>query len=343
MTSARNGEPVTTNPADHPTERHESGRPKQYIQLTNPVVERIPGFAFANAVCRICGKVPLPRKDRSKPIDGPVCQCKEPKQLPVVRPDLRTAENVMICGSGPSLRKSAKMIRKHPEADVWGCNEALTWLVKKGYRVTHGLCIDQSPDHYEYAWVPPPDVTYYLATTVDWRLVEFLEKHGFLDQIYLWHSYNGFDGEYALYNLLYPETALCGNGLNVCNRSIALAEYMGYETIWLLGTDCALGSRDTFHVYGDKEDPKSVILRGTIDGRRWSSKPDMLYSALDIVQQKRRLGTRLRLVGDTLPKALQHKDDAFLERLIRWVAAGEMPQAEGSTNRSELTNVQIVP
>ena len=58
----------------------------------------------------------------------------------------------------------------------------------------------------------------------------------------------------------------------------------------------------------------------------------MLVSAIDIVVQKRRLGERLQLVGDTLPKALQHKDDAFLDRCIMW-------RADDKTFSAAATNV----
>lgn len=49
--------------------------------------------------------------------------------------------------------------------------------------------------------------------------------------------------------------------------------------------------------------------------RYWLGKPDLLISALWLIWMKRMYGSRLRIMGDTLVKALMNKPDHFLERL----------------------------
>jgi hypothetical protein len=58
-------------------------------------------------------------------------------------------------------------------------------------------------------------------------------------------------------------------------------------------------------------------MEGEIDGRKWVTKPDMLFSAVALAQAKRRLGKRLQLIGDTLPAALERKGPAFLDSIAR--------------------------
>lgn len=298
------------------TKRHPNGKPKQFITLTSPVGHQIAGFVLANALCRVCHGLPIRRRE-SGPTTLPVCRCELPTQFPVVHPESGKGKDVIICGSGPSLAKVKNLLKVHPDADVWGCNDALMWLARRGLKVTHGMGIDQSPDLYTTCWTTPPAVQYLLASSVSHQLIAHLVRYGHQDRITLFHSFIGFEGESELYKLLYPPAPMVGSGLNVVNRSIPLAGWMGYGTIYVVGADCALGRRDTFHV-GETTPETGIILRGKINGRKWATKPDMLASAVDLVHQQREMGERLQLIGETLPNALKDKDDAFLDRCISW-------------------------
>lgn len=297
-------------------QHHPNGKPKQFIELTSPVGHKIAGFVLANSLCQLCHGMPIPRKDNG-PTTLPVCDCELPMQYPVVEPDTAKGKDLILCGSGPSLPKVKNLLRVHPDADVWGCNDALMWLTRRGLRVTHGVGIDQSPDLYTTCWTPPPSVTYLVASSASHQLLAHLLRYGHRDRIILFHSFIGFEGEEELYRLLYRPAPMVGCGLNVVNRSIALAVFLGYRTIYLVGADCALGRRDTLHT-GETTADTGIILRGKIDGRRWATKPDLLSSACDLVRQKREMGDRLQFIGDTLPQALKDKDDAFLDRCISW-------------------------
>ena len=265
--------------------------------------------------------MPIPRRDGG-PTRLPVCGCDLPTQYPVVQADSAKGKDLILCGSGPSLPKVKNLLKVHPAADVWGCNDALMWLTRRRLKVTHGVGIDQSTDLYTTCWTEPPAVTYLLASSASHQLFAHLIRWRHRDRICIFHSFVGFEGEEELYKLLYAPAPLVGSGLNVVNRSIPLAIFMGYETIYVVGADCALGKNDSFHV-GETTPETGIILRGKVNGKRWATKPDMLASACDLVRQKWDMGERLQLMGDTLPNALVDKDEAFLIRCASWGGPGE--------------------
>lgn len=147
------------------------------------------------------------------------------------------------------------------------------------------------------------------------------------------------DYEDFLYQHLYPGTIRAGSGLNAVTRAIDVAIFMGYETVTVIGADCCLrvtkplpdgvqpGSpehkrwltedvemhADGGHALASRA--TMVTMDGEIDGRVWTSKPDMLISAVFLTQMEQKYKGRLRLIGDTLPVALRGKDKAFLRRL----------------------------
>lgn len=310
----------------------------QRIQLVSPVMTNIPGYILDNSRCTACRGIQTTASSDRRAVQAMLdmlkgmagattvnltaCGCDKPTLTPVVTKDMYKGKTVCICGSGPSLRRSARRIKRGEFDHVWGCNDALIWLHANGYNVTHGVGIDQSPDLYTHCWADPPDVPYLLATSVDPKLCDHLRAHG--RKFTYFHSFIGFADEYHLYSLLYPFTVIAGEGLNVVNRAIGVAEFMGYDKVYVAGADCAFGPGDTFHVHGDKVE--GIVLRGSFDGRNWATKPDMLVSAISLVETQRRMGSRLQMLGNVLPKALRHKDRDFLDRCIRWVTDEEKQQ-----------------
>lgn len=265
-------------------------------------------------------------------------------------------KHVVICGAGPSLAEHAA--EYCPDADqVWGCNSALVWLAENGHKVTHGFTCDQTA-YMLSEWASTPDVEYILASTVHVHLSELLLSR---NRKLLWyHNYVGikhapveFDGrsmswEDWAYTLLWPPCMRAGTGLNAVTRAVDVAEFMGFDKITVLGADHALrvktppprgapmGSRKyskwlaraVMHANGDGATASGatpVCFGGTIDGRYWLSKPDMMVSAIFLVRMMRRLGGRLNVVGDTLPGALKDKPDEYLARLPNLVDSAGAP------------------
>lgn len=270
----------------------------------------------------------------------------------VVAKDSAVGQHLVLCGAGPSLAEHAA--EWCPQGDqVWGCNSALVWLHDQGHKVTHGFTVDQTP-HMLEEWLTTPPVEYLLATTVHPHLTELLRHRG--HRVRFFHNYAGVEGppvvqdgeamEYEdwLYSILYPATIRAGSGLNSVNRALDLALFAGFERITVLGADCALkrlrppptGSiagtaehRDwlrtglVMHADGGHamaSGASEMTLDGEIDGRVWTSKPDMLFSAVDCVDVARAHPGRITFIGDTLVNALMDKPDAFLLRMPTMVA-----------------------
>jgi hypothetical protein len=192
----------------------------------------------------------------------------------VVEPDTGRGQHVVICGAGPSLREEAAAWV--PRGDqVWACNSALPYLIREGYRVTHGVTVDQTPDMLT-EWQSAPDVEYLVASTVHPHLTDYLTARG--RRLRWFHNYVGIKRrpvawpddngvmqqvpyETWLYWLLFPGTVMTGSGLNTTTRAIDLALCMGFDQITVLGADCAM------RLKGDPI-PREMVL-GSAAHRRW--------------------------------------------------------------------------
>ena len=277
---------------------------------------------------------------------------------PVVHEGSAEGQHLVICGAGPSLADHAEEYCRTAD-QLWGCNSALTWLVAHGYPVTHGFAVDQTPDMLT-EWHSAPDVEYLVASTCHVHLIDYLRGTGrrvrfFHNYVGIrkphveWPDAHGVlkRSEYEdwLYALLYPGTVRAGSGLNAVTRAIDVALCMGFATITVLGADCSLkvtsprpdgacvGSpehlawlRESVIMHADgghalASGATMVTLEGEIDGRLWTSKPDMMISAVFLAQMEKKLKGKLRLIGDTLPNAIKGKPASFLNRLPSLVGA----------------------
>jgi hypothetical protein len=284
-----------------------NGLNQQVVLITQPS-HHIPGFIFGNSLCRRCRCAPAPLG----------CECPEPDHLPVFPwsdEGSRAGEDVLICGAGPSLAEVGAALEDH-DGEVWGCNSALNYLVEHSHRVTHGVAIDPSTRMFGEVWKDPPAVDYILATTVNPGLTDHVHDAG--HGITQFHSMRVCPDEVELYGLLYPKTVLTGHGLNVVNRALDLAGWLGFH-VKIIGADSALVDGQ---MYADGRGmyEGDWTLEGTFDGRLWRTKADMLMSAVELVRHRNRLGAdRVEFLGDTLPRALQDKPDEFLTRCIDWI------------------------
>ena len=262
------------------------------------------------------------------------CECDPPNRIPMVQMNQHQGLTLVIAGAGPSLKHAYREI--HKADHVWGCNSAVNWLVQEGWKCTHGVAIDASPRMFGEVWTEPADIDYLIATTVNPLLVDHLLAHD--RPIQFFHSHRHSQDEEILCNVLYPDAPICVMGLNVANRAIELAVWMGYKKIIMAGCDNAMN--DSGVMYTDGRGPHSMdaIISGTIDGRRWTTKPDMLLSACSMANAKWTLGSRLEFIGNTLPATLARKDQAFLDRCILW---GE--SADKLTETEETPNIETNP
>ena len=292
----------------------------QKIVLETEPDHHIAGFILGNSLCLTCREPP-------KPLG---CECEQPNHLPVITGEnSRRGEDVMICGAGPSLHDVGYHLKGH-DGEVWGANSALNFLVEQGYPVTHGIAIDPSTRMFGEVWIEPPDVDYLIATTVNPGLTAHLIKHG--RRITLFHSWRGAEEETHLYGVLYPHTCLAGHGLNVVNRALDLADWLGFSKIKLVGVDSAISVDGALYHDGREMKEDDWPLEGRIGKRVWRTKADMLMSAVELVRIRNRIGRhRVRFLGDTLPRALQDRSESFMRRCIDWVptVAGPLTPPSG--------------
>ena len=268
-------------------------RPTLAIELRSPVQEHLRAYVDANRVT-------------------------DPARM--VTPAMRTGHTVAICGAGPSLARADI----HGVDQVWACNSALPYLHARTERVGAAIGIDQTAAMIR-EWADPPDVPYYLASSVDPALVQHLAAHG--RTVSFFHNHVGFDAdEFQHYCATYPPTLMVGEGFTVVSRAIGLALWMGYERIDVYGADCAFADHDVTHANGEQATTayhNPLIMAGEINGRTWRTRPDMLMDAVHLVRRVRQANGRIRLLGDTLPVALLGKDDATLDLVAERLLPGD--------------------
>jgi hypothetical protein len=292
----------------------------QTIILQTVPGDQIPPHIILNARCRNCDRLhtyaELPEEAYY------ACQCEEPDQVPVFGTlNEFDGDTVAICGAGPSLNDAYRVIRK--ATHVWGCNRAANFLESRKWKLTHAVGIDAGTAMYEDCWATPPKVSieYILASNVHPRLVDELLTAG--QRVRFFHSIRGgIDEEVQWYTNFFPPCPIVGQGLNVVNRAVELAMFLGYKRVYVCGADNALGDSDTMYADGSSRDGQ-VILNGEVHGRKWRTTPDMLMSATNLARMKWAYGGRLELVGNTLPRALSLTDDKFLDKCVRWATPEE--------------------
>lgn len=231
----------------------------------------------------------------------------------VIPPNTHGGKSVAICGAGPSLANATI----EGVDDIWACNSALPYLVDAGVRVTVGCGIDQTLGLLA-EWTDAPDVPYYLASSVDPALVAHLQEMG--RSITFFHSHVGCDeNELDLYRRTWPSpTVMAGEGMSVTTRMIGVAQWMGYERIDIYGADCCFGPNDLAHANGDRATDayhNPQIATGSINGRAFRTRPDMLMDAVSLARRVRDSRGTIRLMGDTLPVFLLGKPDDVLDQV----------------------------
>lgn len=282
------------------------------IKLATEPAGRVSGFLVGNRICTSCVS--------TLPPFG--CECDAPQAMPYIgldREESKRGRSLIICGAGPSLAKNSGPTFATHSGDVWATNSALNWCVGNGYRdrITYGVAIDASARMFNDVWADPPEVEYLIATSVNPGLTAHLLRNG--RRVTQWHSVRGAPDEFELYQLIYPPMFIAGRGLNVVNRSLMLALWLGYSKVKLLGCDHAYSTGKQRYADGRGALAGDVFTRGVIDGREWVTNPDMLFCATELVRIRNEYGrSRVSFVGDVLPRALQDKPEAFLSRCIDW-------------------------
>jgi hypothetical protein len=254
----------------------------------------------------------------------------------VVTQDSNLGESVTICGAGPSLREYKGSLTNQ----VWACNSALPYMMKQGHRVTHGFTIDSGIEMVG-EWKETFDVEYLIASSVNPELVNHLSGQ----RTRFFHSFIGIDGEALLYST-YPTSLQAGHGLNSVPRAVCIALGMGFRRIEVYGADCGVPDTDPMPdmespEYGEWMDRLVIYADGKtageafthnspmaecpdLEGRRWTTRPDMIVSAVHLLELQAAFPGRIELKGDTLPAVLSRQTPEWMSGMPTLNRSGEM-------------------
>ena len=272
----------------------------------------------------------------------------------MAEPETGAGRTVAICGAGPTLAAARISARAD---EVWACNSALPYLMRRGDRVTHGFGIDQGEAMLApWEWGDTFPVDYYLASSVHPRLTAHLLDAG--RRVTFFHSYLGIpepEGwvapapgvthEMWLYRTKFPPSVQVGHGLNSVPRAICLALFLGFKKILVYGADCACRvdsppmpelltpayvewMRDLV-IYADGRTAATfgtdaVMAEAVIDGHRWHTRPDMVISARHMIELMQKYPGRITLVGETLPNVFRRQTAQWMDRLPALTGVGQV-------------------
>ena len=136
-------------------------------------------------------------------------------------------------------------------------------------------------------------------------------------KIKLFHSACGVKDEVNLYKKLFKNADTMGGGYNVVNRAYSAMKYMGVSEFIFAGVDCGWRLDTTFYTHGDNpQTGMDMSDQGQIDGKEWRTRPDMMASAVSLVQEQRKPGAAITFLGDCMPRSLMTKEDAFLQKML---------------------------
>lgn len=235
--------------------------------------------------------------------------------------NLRASASLVICAAGPSLRESAPAYVTD-RADVWACNSAAAWLRDAGLSFNRVFAIDAAPRLLPE--IAPCNAGYLMSTAVDPEVLRSLVGWG--ADVQLFHDPTAApDVLWPLLVHFFSDNQPCiRGGPTVLGRAVALGVAAGYESITLLGADCAYGVRDELHANGDGFGAhvfEAITLEGTLGGRVWRTSPELLRSARWLARETQKRPNLLHVVGDSLINALLESGSEAIEDMVRAVAA----------------------
>jgi hypothetical protein len=264
-------------------------------------------------------------------------------KLPVCTKDSHAGQSLTILGAGPSLKDYTGSLTHQ----VWACNSALPYIAERDIRVTHGFTIDSGIEMLD-EWGKTYDVEYLVASSANPGLTAHLleEKR----RVRIFHNPPGTkDTESELYSTLYPTSLRAGHGLNSVPRAVCLAMGMGFRKVMVYGADCGVSDCEAMpdmnsSQYGEWMDRLVVYADGRTagqmfghespmaectdfegeNGRRWITRPDMIISAMHLLELQEAFPGRIELMGDTLPAVLARQSKEWMEGMPTLNRQGEM-------------------
>lgn len=243
---------------------------------------------------------------------------------PMIDKDRYKGLTGVIVGSGPSLnnpevKEALQELSERSDVVVLACKAAIKWMADHDMKPDYGVSIDPGAHiACEEKICRVPGVTHIMASVTAPEVFEYLKD----EHVELFHSVCGLPEEVELYSRLFSDESIMQGGFNVVNRALAIAQFMGFETIIMAG--CDSGWREDQSIYADGRsfmaDQKKVFMNdmGMVDGTPWHSTPDMVASAVALATIAKKYDDQDKsdnfvFLGDVLPKSLRGRTDDFLK------------------------------
>lgn len=256
------------------------------------------------------------------------------RQLQMMKRDEFKGQNVIVCGSAPSLLKPhiLKRLRKHVEQGwkIIACKEAIELLRKKKVPVHFSVSMDPTDTQHLKTYLDD-GITYLIASSCHPSLFDHVINAGRPCRVF--HSACGWNGharnpgtgevrhitETDLYQNLFPNADVMCGGFTVVNRALSCAKYMGFEKVVIAGADFGWRAGGSYYAKGAKQKAGNEGIemsdQGKVDGKEWCTRPDLLASAVTIAKMKK-AGHIYGIWGDSLAASLAKRDDEFLNTCV---------------------------
>lgn len=265
------------------------------------------------------------------------------RRLPMMARDSHKGENVIVCGSAPSLVKANTLnrIRNHVKKGwkIVACKEAIELLRKRNIPVHYSVSMDPTDTQHLKTYLDD-GITYLIASSCHPTLFDHVINGGRACRVF--HSACGWNGnvrnpqtnqtvhitETDLYKNMFPNADVMCGGFTVVNRALSCAKYMGFEKVVLAGADFGWREKSSYYAKGAKQKAGNEGIemtdQGLVDGKPWLTRPDLLASAVSIAKLKKK-GQIFGIWGDSLAASLAKRDDQFLESCCQ-IGGNHAPQ-----------------
>jgi len=207
---------------------------------------------------------------------------------------------LIICGGGPSLKRSAAEIRQRVKkgGKAVAINRASEFLLSKGVPVWGVVLVDPQDVLLEQFAVDGHSA-YFVASQC--RPAVFDRLRG--QQIFLWHAQVD-EPELSIIKSYYPEPLIAPSGTTAALRVVDLGYHMGFRTFHFYGLDGSFEVEDgdlVHHAYAQPEDGAfkviEIIARDGQGEKRFLTRSDYARQA-DEFMRIMTIYHRLWQVGD---------------------------------------------
>jgi uncharacterized Rossmann fold enzyme len=219
------------------------------------------------------------------------------RELPEFGPSEPHDKEIVIVGTGPSVKNEVAKIRKLKKkgAMILAVKGAHDFLIDRGIMPHAAVCVDPMPDQIKYYKRKGKDITYLIASQCHPAMFDYLKD----ESVIVWHMLATSSHDFLKGRLQ------IGGGSTTGTRGIVLAWMMGFRDIHLFGFDSSLvgdGKEKLRKVDGETwGNDKQPVMELVCEGKTFYSDPAMAAQANEIQDVVKMLyGSRFKAYGKGL-------------------------------------------